>query len=79
MLRARTWMYMHESLWSLAMTDQRTNRNQLYRVTEAAEVLGVGRTSLYALMKSGALRSVHVGRSRRIRSVDLDEFINALH
>ena len=60
------------------MTDEHTTRKQLYRVTEAAEVLGIGRTSVYALLKSGALRSVHVGRSRRIRSVDLDEFINAL-
>ena len=61
------------------MTDECTTRNQLYRVTEAAEVLGIGRTSVYALLKSGALRSVTVGRSRRIRSVDLDDFINALH
>ena len=61
------------------MTDERTTRNQLYRVIEAAEVLGIGRTTVYTLLKSGALRSVHVGRSRRIRSVDLEEFINALH
>lgn len=60
------------------MTDQRTNRNQLYRVTEAAEVLGIGRTSVYALLKSGALRPVNVGRSRRITSIDLDRFIRSL-
>ena len=60
------------------MTDERTTRNQLYRVTEAAEVLGIGRTSVYALLKSGALRSVHVGRSRRITSSDLDRFIRSL-
>lgn len=79
MLSARTWMYMHESIGSIAMTDEHTNNARLYRVPEAAQLLGIGRTSVYALLKSGALRSVHVGRSRRIRSVDLDEFINALH
>jgi excisionase family DNA binding protein len=33
---------------------------------EAAKVLRVGRTTVYALMKSGVLRPVHIGRSCRI-------------
>lgn len=60
------------------MTDERTERTQLYRVSEAAELLGIGRTSVYALLKSGELRSVRVGRSRRITSADLDRFIRSL-
>lgn len=33
---------------------------------EAAEALGVGRTTVYALIKSGDVESVQIGRLRRI-------------
>jgi excisionase family DNA binding protein len=33
---------------------------------EAAKVLRVGRTTIYALMKAGDLHPVHIGRSCRI-------------
>ncbi len=33
---------------------------------DAARVLGVGRTKVYELMRSGALRSVRVGGLRRV-------------
>ena len=35
---------------------------------EAAEVLRVGRTTVYALMKAGELHAVHIGRSCRLSS-----------
>lgn len=38
----------------------------LLRPEKAAELLSVGRTTVYALMRSGALRSVRVGTLRRI-------------
>ena len=60
------------------MTDEDNTIARLYRVPEAAKLLGLGRTSVYALLKSGALNSVHVGRSRRIRRDDLDRFIQCL-
>jgi excisionase family DNA binding protein len=60
------------------MTDEDNTSARLYRVPEAAKLLGLGRTSVYALLKSGALNSVHVGRSRRIRRDDLDRFIQCL-
>ncbi len=38
---------------------------------EAAEVLRVGRTTIYALMKAGELRPVHIGRSCRLSRAEL--------
>ena len=45
---------------------------------EAARVLGIGRTTVYALMKSGKLRPVHIGRSCRISQAELDRYVHRL-
>ena len=50
----------------------------LVRPEDAARVLGVGRTKVYELMRSGALRSVRVGGLRRISVAALDEFVARL-
>jgi excisionase family DNA binding protein len=47
----------------------------LLTVTEASHVLAISRTKLYDLLCSGHLRSVRIGRSRRIRMRDLEEFV----
>ena len=52
--------------------------NRLYRVPEVAEILGCGRTTVYALIKSGQLPSVRLAGCRRVASSDLEEFIAAL-
>ncbi|WP_409332598.1 helix-turn-helix domain-containing protein [Trujillonella humicola] len=45
---------------------------------EAARVLGVGRTTLYALMKAGDLRPVHIGRSCRLSRAELERYVRRL-
>ncbi len=45
---------------------------------EAAKVLRIGRTTVYALMKSGELRPVHIGRSCRISQAELDLYVRRL-
>ncbi len=45
---------------------------------EAATVLRVGRTTVYALMKSGRLRRVHIGRSCRLTRAELERYVNRL-
>lgn len=50
----------------------------LYKPEEAAEVLALGRSTVYELMAEGALKYVKRGRSRRIRRSDLEAFVNAL-
>src|SRR3954447_4942022 len=45
---------------------------------EAAGVLRVGRTTVYALMKAGELRPVHIGRSCRLPRVELERYVSRL-
>jgi excisionase family DNA binding protein len=45
---------------------------------EAAKVLCVGRTTVYALMKCGELRPVHIGRSCRISRAEVDRYVRRL-
>ena len=45
---------------------------------EAAALLRVGRTTVYALMKGGELRSVHIGRSCRLPRAELERYVNDL-
>jgi excisionase family DNA binding protein len=50
----------------------------LFTVEEAAEVLRVGRTTIYALIRSGDLRPVHIGRCCRISRGELDRYVARL-
>ena len=43
---------------------------------QAAAVLQLGRTKVFALMKSGELKSIRVGRSRRIPRTALEAWVN---
>lgn len=50
----------------------------LYRVSEAAAALSLSRAKVYELINSGALRSVRIDGSRRIRAADLEGFVASL-
>ena len=45
---------------------------------EAAQVLRLGRTTIYALMKAGELRPVHIGRSCRLARAELERYVDRL-
>ncbi|MDR7279820.1 helix-turn-helix domain-containing protein [Catenuloplanes atrovinosus] len=47
-------------------------------IEEAAQRLGIGRTTMYALVMNGDIRSVTIGRLRRIPVRCLTEYVNAL-
>ena len=49
----------------------------LYPMAEAAEKLGIHRTSLYALLKRGELTSATIGARRLIPEAELIRFIAA--
>src|SRR4051794_31462067 len=42
---------------------------------EAAPLLRVGRTTIYALMKAGELRPIHIGRSCRLSRAELERYV----
>lgn len=51
---------------------------KLYRPEEAAQALGLSRSTVYELLADGRLASVKVGRSRRIPRAALDRFVAEL-
>jgi len=48
---------------------------RLFTVVQAAELLGVGRTTVYQLVWSGRLTPVHIGRLVRFTREELESFI----
>ena len=51
---------------------------RLLNIAEAQHVLGVGRSSIYKLIEEERLRSVKIGKSRRIWTRDIEEFLESL-
>jgi excisionase family DNA binding protein len=56
----------------------RTESRLVLTIEEAAERLGIGRTTMYALVKSGDIRTVTIGRLRRVPAQCLEEYVNRL-
>ncbi len=59
-------------------TDHSTSEPLLLTVVEAGQLLSVGRTTIYELISRGELRSVHVGRARRVPVAAVVEYVNRL-
>ncbi len=55
-----------------------TATNLLLSVEEAAELLGVSRTTVYDLLRTRTLGSVRIGRCRRISLDALQEYVEKL-
>lgn len=50
---------------------------QLLTAGEVADLLRVSTMTVYRLIRGGELPAVRVGRSYRVRSVDLDSYLEA--
>jgi excisionase family DNA binding protein len=57
---------------------ERLDDLQLYEVTDAMRMLRLGKTAIYELIRSGRLRSVKQGRSRRIPAAAIRDYIALL-
>jgi len=53
------------------------DERRVFNVMEAAAILGIGRSKLYELMASGEIRTIHIGRLRKIPVAAIDEFLAA--
>ena len=50
----------------------------LYNTTDAAMMLGIGRTNLYMLLRDGSLRSVTIGTRRLVPRRELEAYVARL-
>lgn len=50
----------------------------MYRVEESAELLSLSRDRVYQLIRSGQLRSVRVGKARRVPARALEDYVARL-
>lgn len=63
---------------SIPDTSTATAGPLLLTVEQAAHQLGIGRTTVFALLKSGDLESIPLGRLRRIPAECITEYIERL-
>lgn len=50
---------------------------QAYTVEEVSEMLHIGRDKVYFLLRTGQLRSIKIGKLRRITDQHLAEFVES--
>lgn len=51
---------------------------QAYTVEQVAKMLHIGRDKVYELLRTGQLRSIKIGKLRRITDEQLAEFVASL-
>lgn len=59
-------------------TDPPPTPRVMLTAEQAAAALGIGRTTVYALIKSGELRSLLIGRLRRIPADEIQAYTDRL-
>jgi excisionase family DNA binding protein len=50
-------------------------RQRLLTVRESCERLGISHPTLYNLLNSGQIKSLKIGRARRVPSTEVDAFV----
>lgn len=61
-----------------SMQQREDDNRLLISVEEAAQILGIGRTHAYALVKWKMIKSVKIGRTRRVVLSSLNEYVKQL-
>lgn len=60
------------------MQHHKEHHRLLISVEEAAAILGIGRTAAYELVRKNQLKSVKIGRTRRVVVASLNEYVMRL-
>ncbi|WP_375482438.1 helix-turn-helix domain-containing protein [uncultured Jatrophihabitans sp.] len=55
-----------------------TDEQMLLTIVQAARLLGIGRTTVYQLIKDGELHPVHVARACRLSWAELERYVARL-
>lgn len=63
---------------NLAPSSYQPERTLLLPLSDVAARLNVSRSAVQRLVRAGELRTVQIGRSRRVASADLDAFVQHL-
>ncbi len=58
--------------------EEMAGQRLLVTVEQAAEILGVGRTTVYELLGDGEIRAVQIRRCRRIAMAELHAYVERL-
>ena len=59
-------------------TKTETPERRTYTVDDIAQILGIGRTSAYILVKEGHFKIVRIGNAIRISKRSFDEWLDSL-
>ncbi len=59
-------------------TKKETPERRIYTVDDIAQILGIGRTSAYILVKEGHFKIVRIGNAIRISKRSFDEWLDSL-
>ena len=62
----------------MAVKDEAPRRKKAYSLRKVGELIDTGQTKLFALIKSGELKSRKLGRKRLVLDSDLEEFLQTL-
>jgi len=59
------------------MSDSTTHTTgPLMRIPDVAELLSIGRSTVYELIRKGHLETVHIGRSIRVTTSSVEQFVD---
>lgn len=59
-------------------TKKETPERRTYTVEDIAQILGIGRTSAYILVKEGHFKIVRIGNAIRVSKRSFDEWLDSL-
>ena len=55
--------------------DNNTAQDGLLSAADIAKILNISKAMAYRMMQAGKIRTVQIGKSRRVRQIDLYSFI----